>query len=284
MRSRVRISKVSRRISIEALVYLVLIAGAALVLLPLYWMVNDSLKSNAHVFDFPPAWLPHPAHWTNYPTTLTYLPFGTFLKNTLVIEVFVITGTTISSAMAAYSFARLRWPGRDVIFILLLSVLMLPAFATLVPTFILWQHLGAIDTFAPLIVPNWFGNAFFIFLLRQFFHGIPRELEDAARIDGAGFARVFITIILPLSKPALAVVIIFTFMGVWNDFLGPLIFLNSERNYTLALGLNLFLADYGGRWELLMAASTMLVLPMVVVFVVFQRSFVEGIALTGLKG
>jgi multiple sugar transport system permease protein len=266
------------------LTYAVLVAGSAFMLLPLYWMLNSSLKTNARVFDFPPQWLPSPAEWSNYPALFSYMPFLTFIKNTLIIEIGVIAGTLASCSLAAYSFARLNWPGRDIVFVILLSVLMLPTFSTLVPSFILWQHLHAVDTFAPLIVPAWFGNSFFIFLLRQFFRGIPRDLEEAARIDGAGIVRVFTSIILPLSKPALAVVAIFAFMGVWNDFLGPLIYLSSTSNLTLAVGLNLFLTSNGTRWELLMAASCIVVVPMVVIFFAFQRYFIEGIALTGIKG
>lgn len=265
-------------------VYALLVAGAVFVLLPLYWMVSSSLKTNMHVFDYPPQWIPQPVEWGNYPALLSYMPFLIFAKNTLIIEAFVITGTLLSSSLAAYSFARLTWPGRDVVFVILLSVLMLPTFSTLVPSFILWQHLHAIDTFLPLIVPAWFGNSFFIFLLRQFFRSIPRDLEEAARIDGASILRTFISIVLPLAKPALAVVAIFAFMGVWNDFLGPLIYLNSTDNLTLAVGLNLFLTTNGTRWELLMAASSIVVVPMIVIFFIFQRYFIEGIVLTGVKG
>lgn len=273
-----------RRVLTHSSRYLILLAGAAFALLPFYWMITSSLKSNQHVFDSPPQWAPPNPQWGNYRAALTTLPFMTFLTNTLIIEVFVIAGTLLSCSMAAYSFARLRWPGRDVVFVILLSVLMLPTFATLIPSFILWYHLHAVDTLVPLIVPAFFGNSFFIFLLRQFFRGIPHELEDAARMDGAGIVRIFATIIVPLSKPALAVVTIFTFMGVWNDFLGPLIYLNSQSNYTLALGLSLFLTENNTQWNLLMAASTAVVLPMVIAFLLFQRSFIEGITLTGLKG
>jgi len=264
--------------------YLALLAGAAFMLLPLYWMVTSSLKDNQHIFDYPPALFPAAPRWDNYPTALSSAPFVTFFKNTVTIEAFVIGGTLLSCSLAAYSFARLRWPGRDVVFVVLLSVLMLPSAATLVPSFLLWHQLHAVDTFLPLIVPAFFGNSFYIFLLRQFFRGIPRELEDAARIDGAGIVRTFATIILPLSKPALAVVTIFTFIAVWDDYLNPLIYLNSQDNYTLTLGLQYFLTQFASRWDLLMAASTMLVLPMAVIFLLFQRYFVEGFTLTGLKG
>jgi ABC-type glycerol-3-phosphate transport system permease component len=266
------------------LMYLVLLAGAITMLTPLYWMIVSSLKTPQSVFDLPPELFPRAAQWGNYPEALTTVPFLTFFKNTMTIEVFAIVGTVLSCSMAAYSFARLRWPGRDVVFVILLSVLMLPSFTTLIPNFILWQHLGAVDTLIPLIVPAFFGNSFYIFLLRQFFRGIPRELEDAARVDGAGIVRTFATIILPLSKPALAVVTIFTFIGVWDDYLGPLIYLNSESNYTLTLGLQFFLNQYGSRWDLLMAASTVVSIPMILAFLLLQRYFIEGVTLTGLKG
>lgn len=264
--------------------YLALLVGAAFMLTPLYWMVTSSLKDNQHVFDSPPQLFPSAPRWDNYPTALTTVPFATFFKNTMIIEVLVIAGTLLSCSLAAYSFARLRWPGRDVVFVVLLSVLMLPSTATLIPTFLLWHGLHAVDTFLPLTVPAFFGNSFYIFLLRQFFRAIPRELEDAARVDGAGIARTFAQIILPLSKPALAVVTIFTFIAVWDDYLNPLIYLNSQDNYTLTLGLQFFLPQFTNRWDLLMAASTVLVLPMVVAFMLFQRYFVEGFTLTGLKG
>ncbi len=266
------------------LIYLILLVGAVTMLMPLYWMIVSSLKANQHVFDLPPQLLPVNPQWGNYPEALTTLPFGTFLMNTLIIEVCVIIGTVVSCSMAAYSFARLRWRGREVVFVVLLALLMLPGFTTLTPQFIIWYHLHAVDTLVPLIAPAFFGNSFYIFLLRQFFRGIPRELEDAARMDGAGIVRIFVQIVLPLCKPALAVVTIFTFISVWDDYLNPLIYLNSTNHYTLALGLQQFLTQYGARWDLLMASSTVVVLPMIAAFLAFQRYFIEGIALTGIKG
>jgi multiple sugar transport system permease protein len=266
------------------LLYVVLLLGAVTMLTPLYWMFTSSLKTPQTVFNLPPELFPAHPLWSNYPDALTTLPFVTFLTNTLIIEVCVIGGTLLSCSLAAYSFARLRWRGRDAVFVVLLALLMLPSYTTLVPQFIMWYHVHAVDTLIPLIVPSFFGNSFFIFLLRQFFRGIPRELEDAARVDGAGIVRIFAQIILPLSKPALAVVTIFTFIGVWDDYLNPLIYLNSQSHYTLALGLQLFLSQYGSRWDLLMASSTVVVLPMIIIFLLFQRYFIEGITLTGLKG
>jgi multiple sugar transport system permease protein len=272
-----------RRLWVRALQYLILIVGSVVMSVPLYWMVTASLEDNQLVGSNPEFFPSHPI-WSNYPYALTFVDFSTFFKNTMIIEVFVIIGVVLSSSMAAYSFARLRWPGRDVWFLILLSVLMVPYFATLVPTFLLWHSLGMVNTFYPLILPAFFGNSFFIFLLRQFFRGIPRELEDAARIDGAGFLRVFLTIILPLARPALAVVAIFTFTGVWNDFLNPLVYLNSNDMFTLALGLQMFMQQQNAQWAALMAACTLMIIPMVVAFLVFQRSFVQGITLGGLKG
>jgi multiple sugar transport system permease protein len=280
LRSRaVRLRPVGR-----AALYALLIVGAGLMLVPFFWMLSSSLKDQTEIFQFPPQWIPDPPLWSNYVDALTTLPFQIYFLNTLKIEIGVITGIVISSALPAYSFARLRWPGRDLVFYTLLGVLMLPSFVLLVPTFILWSQLNGVNTFWPLILPAWFGNAFFIFLLRQFFLTIPMELEDAAVIDGAGFLLCFAQIILPLAKPALAVVVIFTFMGVWNDFLGPLIYLNNPDFFTIALGLATFLGSYNSRWDLLMSASTATILPMILVFFFFQRFFIEGVALTGLKG
>jgi multiple sugar transport system permease protein len=265
----------SRRIAVTAVQYLLCLLGALIVSIPLYWVIDASLQTNQAVGSAPQFLPDHPV-WSNYSDALTYVDFGTFFKNTMILEFFIIVGVLLSSSMAAYSFARLRWPGRDVWFLILLSVLMVPYFSTLVPTFLLWHNLNLVNTFYPLIAPAFFGNSFFIFLLRQFFRGIPKELEDAARIDGAGFFRVFLVIILPLARPALAVVAIFTFTNVWNDFLNPLIYLNSNDKFTLALGLQMFLQEQSAPWAELMAACTMVIIPMVAV--------IQGITLGGLKG
>jgi len=262
----------------------VLFVGAFLVLLPVFWMVSSSLKYQSEIFVTPPQWFPNPVRWGNYREALTILPFGTYFLNTMKIEVGVIIGALISDTLPAYSFARLRWPGRDMVFYVLLSVLMLPSFVTLVPLFVMWSKLGLVNTFWPLVLPAWFGNPFYIFLVRQFMLTLPIELEDAARIDGAGFLHTFVSIILPQLKPVLAVLVISAFMNVWNDFIHPLIYLSNPKNYTIALGLSAFLDAYSSRWDLLMAASTVTVLPIVIVFLFFQRYFIEGVTLTGIKG
>lgn len=266
-------------------VYGLLLLGSVMTLLPFVWLIRSSLMGPGQIFSLPIEWRPSPIRWENYPDALTAVPFDRYFFNTMRIEVLVIAGTLITSTMSAFAFARLRWRGRNLVFGILLSGLMLPYAATLIPTFILWQQLGGLGTIAPLVVPAWFGGGIFnIFLLRQFFMTIPRDLDEAAYLDGATPFEVLIRIILPLSKPALIVVSIFTFISVWNDFLGPLIYLGDESQYTLAIGLRVFSSAYTAQWDLLMAASTAVVLPIVVLFFLAQRYFVEGITLTGIKG
>ena len=266
-----------------------LVAGAVVMVVPFIWLVRSALMLDAQIFINPPEWIPNPPAWSNFTEALTAQPFGQFFINTMIIEFFVVTGTTLTCAMAGFAFARLRWTGRNFWFALLLTGVMLPYAVTLIPTFIGWSSIGALDTFFPLTVPAWFaggaGGAFNIFLFRQFFLGLPYELDEAAYVDGASPWQVFWLIVMPLSKPVLIVVAIFTFIGVWNDFLGPLLYLGSdETKFTLALGLATFQSIYTAQWGYLMAASLVVILPIVVLFFVLQRYFVEGIALTGLKG
>jgi ABC-type glycerol-3-phosphate transport system permease component len=267
-----------------AVSYLLLVIGSVLILIPVFWMVSSALKPDYQIFVFPPQWIPNPVQWQNFPEALTALPFHIYFRNTLLIEVGVIAGTLLSCSIVAYGFARLNAPGRNFWFIVLLSTMMLPGVVTMIPVYLIFRQLGWVNTHLPLIVPAWFGSAFYIFLLRQFFMTIPVDFEEAARIDGANFGQVMAYVILPLAKPALATVAIFTFMGVWNDFMGPLIYLNRPDTYTLALGLNFFKGQYTANWNLLMAASLMMMLPLVIVFFAAQRAFIEGITLTGLKG
>lgn len=264
--------------------HLILVIVGIAFILPLVWMVSTSLKANRQMFVFPPQWIPNPVIWRNYPDVFSYAPFLLYLRNTLIIVVACIIGVTLSSSMVAYGFARLRAPGKDALFILVLSTMMLPYMVWMIPLYVLFTKMGWIDTFYPLTVPAFFGNSLYIFLLRQFFMGIPKELEDAAKIDGCSYLRIYWQIMLPLVKPALATVAIFTFMGVWNDFLGPLLYLQTPEKYTLAIGLHVFLTQHGADWGLLMAASTMVVLPVIVVFFFAQKQFIQGIVLTGLKG
>ncbi|PJN54401.1 L-arabinose transport system permease protein AraQ [Paenibacillus sp. GM2FR] len=268
----------------KGLIYLVLAAGGIFSLLPLVWLVRSSLMNMGQIFELPPVWIPNPVQFSNYSEALTILPFGRYFVNTAIIVVFSVLGVIVTSSISAYSFARMNWRGRNLVFSLLLSSMMLPYAVTLIPTFIGWSKVGLTNSFIPLIAPAWFGGgAFNIFLLRQFYLSIPRDLDEAAYVDGAGHWRIFRSIILPLTKPALIVVGLFSFLAAWNDFLGPLVYLNDETKYTLALGLQQFKGMYSAEWHLMMAAATVVLLPAIIVFFIGQRYFIEGITLTGIK-
>jgi multiple sugar transport system permease protein len=262
----------------------VLIAISLLFLAPIFWMVTTSLKDSSQVMAYPPVWFPWPPKWDNYEIAVNAIPFALYLKNTITICVLSIIGTLLSSTLVAYSLAKIPWPGRNVLLILILSTMMLPFPVTMIPLFVTFARLGWVNTFKPLVVPAFLGNAFYIFLLRQFFMTIPAELSDAARIDGASELGIFARVVLPLSKPVLAVVALFQFLGSWNDFLGPLIYLQSNEKYTLAIGLQMYRTTNWVEWELLMAASTLVVIPILILFFFAQRTFIEGIAITGIKG
>ena len=231
-------------------------------------------------------WFPHPPQWANYGKALNNpsFKFLLFLQNSLYYAVTATIGTVISCALVAYAFARLRWWGRDVWFVITLSSMMIPGPVVLIPLFLIFNKIGWIDSFKPLIVPAFMGSPFFIFLLRQFFLTIPMDLSDAARIDGASDWGIFWRVILPLTQPALATVALFTFLGCWNDFLGPLIFLTDGRKYTLAVGLAAFRGQYRTQWDLMMAAATVITMPIVILFFFAQKRFIQGITLTGMKG
>lgn len=279
-RSRHRLRQIVRRTA----THLLLFTGGFIFFVPLIFMVSTSLKAMRQIAKFPPEWIPNPVIWLNYVDVFRYAPMHKYLVNTLIIVFPNILGAVLTSALAAYAFARLRAPGKNLLFMVLLSTMMLPAVVTMIPTYILFAQLGWVGTFKPLIIPPLAGSAFFIFLLRQFFLTIPRELEDAALIDGCSRLRIFTSIVLPLAKPALATVTIFAFMGSWNDYLGPLIYLGNKEQYTLSLGLQVFVQYHGAEWGLLMAASTMMVMPVILLFFFAQQHFVQGITLTGIKG
>lgn len=266
------------------LIYLLLVPLAAIFIAPLFWLISTSLKTDQQLGVWPPVWLPNPIAWENYVKAWNAAPFALYTRNTLIITGLGLFGQLISASAVAYGFARVRFPGRDFLFIVVLATMMLPSVVTLIPTYILWQRLGWLDTFAPLIVPSYFGPAFFIFLLRQFFRTIPMELSEAAKIDGASNLRILIQLILPLSKPALATVTIFSFMNHWNDFLGPLIYLTSRENYTLTLGLRQFMGQYSTQFQYMMAISFLMSLPIILVFFFAQQYFVRGVVMSGLKG
>ncbi len=270
---------------VTPLALLLLLLASIAFLAPFAWMVSTSLKPLNETMTLPPRWLPSSPQWRNYPEAIAGMgDFWQYTANTLYLCVLSVIGTVASSALAAYGFSRIEWKGRDKVFLVLLGTMMIPFPVVMVPIFSLFKHLGWIGSFKPLWAPCFFGGAFNIFLLRQFFLGIPKDISEAARIDGCSELQIFLRIILPLCKPALLVVALFQFMFTWNDFLGPLIYLTRQRNFTLALGLQSFQSQNGGtEWHYLMAASTLVVLPVVVLFFFTQRSFIEGIAATGGK-
>lgn len=251
--------------------------------LPFLWLLSTSLKPPEQLFRLPPEWIPNPFMWSNYAKATTFIPFFQYFGNTLYITIFNVIAILISCSLVAYGFARINWPGRDALFMVLISTLMIPGAVTLIPTFIIFRNLGWVGTPNPLTWPAFTGNAFYIFLLRQFFLTIPRELSAAAKIDGASEFQTYWRIILPLSTAALAAVALFTFMANWNDFLGPLIYLSDKSQFTLAIGLYGFLSRVRTEWGLLMAASTIMISPVIVLFFFTQRTFIQGITMTGIK-
>jgi len=266
-------------------IYFLLASGSVIMIIPLLWMIRSSFMGMQQIFIFPPEWIPTPWVFTNYPEALTTVPFIQYFLNTITILIPSVLGTLVTASMAAFAFARLKWTGKNFVFAVLMTTLMLPYAVTLIPTFLIWAKLGLINTYWPLILPKWFGGGiFYIFLLRQFFLTIPKELDEAATIDGANPLQILWHIIIPLSRPALITVGIFSTLAEWNDFLGPLIYLNDSRKFTIALGLAEFTGLYSSQWHLLMAASTVVITPVVILFFFAQRYFIEGIALTGTKG
>jgi multiple sugar transport system permease protein len=276
----------------RVLAHVVLVAGSLCCLFPLAWMVLTSVKPIEETMKLPPTWIPSSWQWVNYVKAvlyqsdkLGYIPFLRYGLNTLYLAFMSVPGVVLSNAMVAYGFARVPWRGRETLFAITLATMMIPFPVTMVPLYVLYRHLHWIGTFRPLWVGAWFGGAFNIFLLRQFFRSIPEELSDAARVDGASEWRIFWQIILPLAKPALAVVGLFHFMYVWNDFLGPLIYLQDQKQFTLALGLQAYQSQHGGtEWNMLMAAATIMVTPVIVLYFFTQKTFIQGITVTGLKG
>jgi len=278
---------------LEFLKYFILLVLAVSFLLPFYWMVSSAMKDDSQIYVIPPIWIPNPIHlnnfwdaWTGTFVNFNLLTFNTVFKYALPAMI----GTLLSSSLVAYSLSRLRWRGRDALFALVLSTLMIPFWVTLVPLFLIFKNLGWLNTFLPLVVPRFFGNAFFIFLLRQFFMSIPSELSDAARIDGANELQIMWRIIVPLAKPAMVVVALFSFMDAWNDYLGPLIYVNTDTQWVLALGVEKMrsavyeVGNTSLAYPYLMAVSAIITLPIFIAFFFAQRSFIEGVSLTGLKG
>lgn len=276
------------RLAERAALWAALLGIAVVMLLPFAWLVTSSLKSELAIFSYPPQWIPRPALWQNYVEAWQTKPFGLYLWNSVVILALNLVAIIGSASLCAYGFARLNFPGRDLWFAIALATMMLPNVVLLVPSFVIFTRIGWGNTILPLTVPAFFGGgAFNIFLLRQFFRSLPRELADAARIDGSNEFGIYWRIIMPLAKPALATVAVFTFINSWNDFIGPLLYLSRDpTKYTVALGLALFRQAFIGRtrWDLVMAGSTLMILPVILVFFMAQRFFIQGIAVSGIKG
>ncbi len=264
---------------------ILLVVMAFVMLMPFAWLVTSALKSQIQIFQYPPVWIPNPIQWENFTNALTYKPFGLYFFNSMKIALLNVVAVVFTASFCAYGFARIRFWGRDFWFGVVLATLFLPYAITIVPSFIIFTRLGWVDTILPLTVPYFFGGgAFNIFLLRQFFRTIPEELADAARIDGCSEFGIYWRIMMPLAKPALITVAIFTFLTAWNDLLGPVIYLRSPENFTVAAGLASFRSVQDVSWDLQLAASTAMILPVIILFFLAQRYFIQGIVMTGLKG
>lgn len=277
--------RIARDVLKWVFIYGILIVMGAAILLPFFWTLSSSLKPYGSGTTFPPEFIPKRFEWMNYVNVVHRIPFFTYFRNSATVTALALTGEVLSASLVAYAFARLRFPGKNVLFVIVLATMMIPYPVTMVPTFILFNQLGWVNTFLPLIVPPFFAPAYTVFLLRQFFMTINHELDEAAEVDGAGWFRIYWQIILPLAKPALATVAIFAFMAYWNDFMGPLIYLSKNSMFTLALGIN-FLRSMrgGGDLSMQMAASVMFITPCIILFVIAQRYIVQGIVTTGIKG
>ena len=269
----------------RTLTYLILIAGAIIVSIPILWMLSTSLKADHQIMTSELVWIPNPVRWQNYLDAVTYIPYFLYLKNTVFVSVISVIGVLMAASMSAYAFAKLRAPGSNLLFVLLLSSMMLPGQVTMIPVFVLFRNLGWYNSLKALTVPAFLGGgAFNIFLLRQFFMGIPNEIIEAAKIDGCSYWGIYWRIMLPLGKPALTTVALFTFIGTWNDFMSPLIYLQDQSLYTIALGLQFFQSLHSTEYALLMAAALLTSLPIVILFFFGQEHFIRGVNLEGTKG
>jgi multiple sugar transport system permease protein len=278
-------SKARQELIIRIVALTLCIIGAVIVLFPLVWMLSTSLKTKVEVAKFPPVWIPNIPQWNNYPDAMATGDWPRFFLNTLWYAGGAAFGELLSSSLVAYGFARLRAPGKNALFLLVLSTMMLPWIVTLIPTYVMFSKVGLIDTYWPLILPKFFGSAYLIFMLRQFYKTLPRDYEEAALIDGANYLGIWWRIILPLSLPALGAVLIMSFLFHYQDFLGPLIYINSTNKYPFSLALQQFRAPFGGTsFHLLMAASVVTIIPPLIVFFLSQRFFIQGVVVSGVKG
>lgn len=264
--------------------YFVLLFFAMLYLIPFFFLLMGSFKTTSELFQVPFKWLPKSFNFNNYVNMFNQIPFLSYLKNTLIIVFFSVVGALVSNSIIAYGFARLRWPGRDKAFMVVLATMILPYQVTMIPLYLMFTKMNWVGTFLPLIVPQFFGNAFYIFLLRQFLVGVPKEITESARIDGASEFQIFLKVIIPISKPVLASVAIMAFIRAWNDFLGPLVFLGNDKLYTLSLAASMLKSNYDPNWDLLLPLGVAMVLPVLILFFVLQKYFIQGITMSGIKG
>ncbi|MBM4457066.1 MAG: carbohydrate ABC transporter permease [Chloroflexi bacterium] len=262
----------------------VLVLMSIIFMLPFLWMISSSLKPNAEIFRQPPTLFPEEWRPYNYVEAIKSINFFGYLINTIRYSFFATLGAVLSNSFISYGFARVRWPGREILFYITIATMMLPGIVTAIPMFVFFNRIGWVPSIKPLVVPAYFGGAFYIFMLRQFMLTLPQELDDAARIDGCSELGIFSRIVVPLIKPPIIAITLFTLLGTWNDFVGPLIYLRDPRHYTLSVGLQLYFTQHGAEWSYLMAAGTLFTLPMIILFFFAQRIFIEGITLTGIKG
>lgn len=277
-------SQRSRRRLTTAIIFSVLLVGSVMYLVPFFWMLSTSLKTPDQVYEYPIKWLPNPVDWPNYVGIFLEAPLWTYLGNTVIITAVGVFGSVFSAALAAYGFARFRFRFREPLFLLMLATMMVPVWVTIVPSYIVMSRLGWIDTYLPLLVPAFFAAPFNTFLLRQFFLSIPLELDEAARIDGAGSARILFQVILPLAKPALLIVGLNSFLLYWNDYIGPLIFLQSQELFPISLGISNFVSAQSQNFPYMMAASMISMLPCIILFFAAQKWFIQGVVVSGVKG
>ena len=276
----VKTRKRASRVALHAVMIVLSIAF----LLPFFWMLSTALKSKEQLYLMPPVWIPRPMMWSNFKQASEFVPLFSYMGNTLMVAALDVLGTIMVCPLVAYGLSRLQWKGRDTLFLITLAVMMIPTEVTMVPSFILFSSLGLVGTYAPLFIQSFFGRPFMIFLMRQFFLGLPGELEDAARIDGASEFRIFRQVMLPLVVPGILTIGLFRFMNTWNDFTGPLLYLNKSSMYTISIGLQMFTTQYETEWSLLMAASIITISPVVFTYFLVQKRFIEGITFSGIKG
>jgi len=274
----------AQRATNAAVSYAILIAGCLAFLLPLAWLASTSLKTQDQIFIYPIKWVPHPVKWGNYRDLFQVAPFARYIGNTLLLTAVGVIGSVLGSSIAAYGFARMRFRGRNVLFLVMLSTMMVPSWATIIPSYIMYAKLGWLDTYLPILVPAFFATPFNTFLIRQFFLTLPVELEEAARIDGAGTFRIFATIALPLAKPALVIVSLYSFLFYWNEFLGPLIYLQTQNKFPLSLGISNFIGLQSQNYALAMTGAAVAIAPCLILFFIAQRWFIQGVVITGVKG